>query len=137
MTNPPYVTFTIPAGTYNTNPVFPATDVNTIASYVALVGRFDVSAEIGSDYLYRITKALFDYKSRLVSKHPDLASMKEDFETAPQFPLYEESAQYYDRDEPFPWSGPSFYVSTILAVLSLAVALRSAYVEYRTRKTKD
>ena len=117
-------------------PALAATDVQTIASYVALVGRSGVSEEIGPEYLYAITKALIDSKSQLVSEHPALASMNENLGTAPQFPLYEEAAQYYARNQPFDWSGPSFYISTILAMLSLLVALQGAYVQYRVRKSK-
>ncbi len=128
---PQFFQYTLLAGTYSANPPFPTEDVITIASYNSLVGRSSLEEDLGGRYIYEMTKALFTSKSLLVSKHPAMALMTEDFSTSPEHPLFQSAIQYYLRDKPTDWSRLGFWFSMPSSCLFFLISLWVSVKQYK------
>lgn len=124
--NHQYTVFTIPAMGYIGNPPFPRKDIETIASVASLVGRASLEEELGEGAMYKMTKALFDSRSYLVNSHSYLRTMSERFSSAePEYPLFEGSSDYYNRNRPIVWDMVTLYVSSVFSLIFLLLTVTS------------
>ena len=129
---PPFFQFTLPAGIYSANPLFPTEDIITIATYCSLVGRSNLEEELGSQYVYEMTKALFKSKSVLVSKHPGMAVMTEG-PTTPENPMFPSAIRYYLRDRPTDWSRLGFWISMPSSCLFFLITVWVTVKQYKKK----
>lgn len=132
---PQYETFSIPARSYMGSPPFPREDISTIASIASLVGRTDLEERVGEDSIYKMTEALFNNRSYLVSRFPYLHKMSQNWSPQePEYPLYEGSTNYYLRDEPIVWDKVTLYVSSFFSVIFLVLTIINYTASRRSRR---
>jgi TRAP transporter TAXI family solute receptor len=120
----PYTVSIIPAMSYMGRPPFPRDDIVTIASVASLVGRADLEESLEKGEVYKMTKALFDSRSYLINQFPYLSKMSERFSSEkPEHPLFDGSADYYNRNQPIVWDAITLYISTSFSLIFLVLTL--------------
>jgi TRAP transporter TAXI family solute receptor len=120
----------IPQGSYNGRPAIPEKDQPTISVKQLLVARADVPADV----IAKITSVLFEHRRELMDIIPLAGAIAAPPRSGESYvPIHAGVWAFWDRDK------PSFIqenAEAIALMISIAVVVTSAYLQWATRRRK-